>query len=178
MNKFFLPLLASSMNESDRRALIIVIVLLFFVFLILGLIGMAIRAILLHQAKAADTMLYDVAVTHVVNNPAAYRKLGAKKNLRLFFRQSFFPFLIIAVGVLTWVIYSSITSTFDHNIFEEFVDLLFVWDFGNPDNYTKVFGITLLAQWPALVEGYPRFEIEHLASYIEVVLIVVGALAY
>ncbi|MBO4540994.1 MAG: hypothetical protein J5736_03370 [Bacilli bacterium] len=139
--------LASTMTENDRRALIIVIILLLFIFLILGLLGMAIRAILLHQSKAADTLLYDVAVTHVVNNPASYRKLGRKKNVRLFFRQSFIPFLVIAVGILTWVIYSSITSTFDHNIFEEFSDLIFVWDFENPDNYTVVFGITLLAKW-------------------------------
>ncbi len=174
----FLPFLASTMNENDRRALIIVIVLLLFIFLILGLIGMAIRAILLHQSKAADTLMYDVAVTHVVNNPADYRKLGRKKNARLFFRQSFIPFLVIALGVLIWVIYSSITSTFDHNIFEEFADLLFLWDFKNPDNYTVVFGITLLAKWPDLIEGHPTFAVEHLASYVEVILIVGGSLAY
>ena len=177
MNNLLL-FLASAMNENDRRALIIVIVLLLFIFLILGLLGMAIRAVLLHQSKAADTLMYDVAVTHVVNNPSAYRRLGSKKNARLFLRQSFIPFCIVALGILIWVIYASITSTFDHNIFEEFTDLFFLWDFKNPDNYTVVFGITLLAKWPELVEGHPTFRIDHLASYIEVLLIIVGSLAY
>ena len=123
-----LPLFVSlEFNESDRRALIVLIIVLIIVLLIIGLIGMGIRWICHKQSEAADNIMYDVTVTHVVMNPQAYRKLANKKSFRLFFRASQIPLLIILVGVLVWIIVAAIRNSWNENIFEDFLDLFFLW---------------------------------------------------
>lgn len=109
-----LPLFVSlEFNESDRRALIVLIIVLIIVLLIIGLIGMGIRWICHKQSEAADNIMYDVTVTHVVMNPQAYRKLANKKSFRLFFRASQIPLLIILVGVLVWIIVAAIRNSWN-----------------------------------------------------------------
>ena len=136
-----LPLFVSlEFNESDRRALIVLIIVLIIVLLIIGLIGMGIRWICHKQSEAADNIMYDVTVTHVVMNPQAYRKLANKKSFRLFFRASQIPLLIILVGVLVWIIVAAIRNSWNENIFEDFLDLFFLWHYegeedGIPEHY-------------------------------------------
>ncbi|MBQ2052588.1 MAG: hypothetical protein II494_02740 [Bacilli bacterium] len=174
-----LPLFVSlEFNESDRRALIVLIIVLIIVLLIIGLIGMGIRWICHKQSEAADNIMYDVTVTHVVMNPQAYRKLANKKSFRLFFRASQIPLLIILVGVLVWIIVAAIRNSWNENIFEDFLDLFFLWHYEDQAYYTKVFGVTVLAEWPAPFEDHPRFILEHLGSYIAVPLILGGSITY
>ena len=63
-------------------------------------------------------------------------------------------------------------------IFEEFLDLFFLWHYEDPENYVQIFGMTFLAKWPAPFEDHPAFHVEHLASYIVVPIIIGGSLAY
>jgi len=165
------------MSENDKKALIALVILLVVLFVLIGLIGMAVRKTMNYQARRADTFMHDVTVTHVVQTPHQFRALGRKKNARLYYKQSLIPGGVIAIGVLTWVIYSWVVGSWGENIFASFSDLLFVWDFGNPNYYTDFFGITILKQWPALLHG-PFIQVDHIAAYIEVPLIVVGCLGY
>ena len=73
MNLFIL------LSESDKKALIVLLVIAMVLFLIIGLLGVAVRKTMIYQGKKADNMLHDVAITHVVDTPAAFKKLGLKK---------------------------------------------------------------------------------------------------
>jgi hypothetical protein len=165
-------LISLEMNDNDRRALLVLVIILLILLLIIGLIGMGIRWIIMRQADKADNLMYDVTVSHVINNPRDYRKMASKKNFRLFFQKSLIPLGVIALGVLIWVIYSAIVDGWNRNIFEEFLDLFFLWHYEDPDNYVQIFGMTFLAKWPAPFEDHPVFHVEHLASYIVVPIVV------
>lgn len=175
MNNLFLTFI--EVNESDRKALIVLVVILLLLFFILGLIGMAIRATMFYQAKRADSFMHDVTVTHVVTSPKEFRVLGRKKNNRLFYRQSIIPFLIGLTGLLVWLIYSGIAGTWSENIFVSFSDLLFTWNWSDPNIYTDFFFLTIIKQWPALTNS-PHFVLEHLAAYFEVPLFVTSMVYY
>ena len=179
MINHLLPLFVSlEFNENDRRALIIVVVLLIALLLLISIIGMGIRWIVTKQAETADTLMYEVATNSVVMSPQAYRRLGYKKSFRLFFRSTQIPLLITLTGILVWVIVAGIQDSWDRNIFEDFLDLFFLWHYEDPDNYATIFGVTLLAKWPEPFADHPRFILEHLGSYFAVPLILGGAGAY
>lgn len=165
------------MSENDKKALIALIIVLVVLFVLIGLIGMAVRKTMNYQARRADTFMHDVTITHVVTTPHQFRALGRKKNARLYYKQSLIPFAIILTGLLIWIIYSWVANTWGENIFLSFSDLLFVWDFGNPAYYTDFFAITILKQWPALLHG-PFIQVEHIAAYFEVPLLIIGSLGY
>ena len=164
------------LSETDRRALIILLVILVLVVLLIGLFGVAVRTIMKYQAKRADTMMSDVARTHVIDNGRAFRAFGFKKNNRALYRDTLIPFLIAMVGLTIWIVFNLATGRWGENVWEHFGELFFRFKLSNadypPDDplFVKVFGITLIARWPAAVEGYPRFEVSHIASYIEVFL--------
>jgi hypothetical protein len=172
------------LSETDKKALIILLIVLIILVLILGLIGMAVRATMHYQARRADTMMHDVAVTHVIDNPKSFRRFGFKKNNRALFRDSLIPFAILMGALLVWIGYNIFSHGWGRNIWEEFGDLFVRWKTSN-DQYpaddplfVKVFGMTIIARWPETVEGYPRFEIEHLASYIVCTATIVAAIYY
>ena len=166
--------LSFELSDTDQKALILLLILLVIALLIVGLIGMAIRASMHYQAKRADTMMADVAKTHVVDTSRKFIRFGWKKNSRLFYRDSLKPFLVALVGLLVWTIFNLATGRWQDNIFEHFGELFFRFKWDNSQYpaddplFVKVFGMTLFARWPEIQEGYPTFNIEHLCSYISV----------
>jgi len=100
---------ASSMSETDRRALIILIVILVVLMLLLGLIGMGIRKVMEIQQRRVDTYMHDVTVTHVVDTPKKFKTLATKKSNRILFKSmlpaagiallSFFIWLFSCIGL-------------------------------------------------------------------------------
>lgn len=181
MNKF---LASIQLSETDRKALIVLLILLVLIILVIGLIGMAVRATMKYQAKRADTMMHDVVKTHVVDSTKSFRRFGMRKNCRSLYRDSLYPFLVAVIGVLIWVFFNIATSQWGENVWDHFGELFFRFKTDNsqyPPNdplWVKVFGMTLLARWPEIVEGYPRFEVAHIASYIEVTLWLIAIFWY
>ncbi|MCR5348854.1 MAG: hypothetical protein K6E59_04525 [Bacilli bacterium] len=173
-------LVSVELSDTDRRALIVMLVVLVVLVILIALLGMALRAIMHIQADRADTMMHDVAVTHVIDNPKQFRMFGFKKNNRALYRDSLKPFLVGLVGVLIWVIFNLATGRWADNPWEHFGELFFRFKWDNADYpatdplWVKVFGMNLLARWPDIVEGYPRFAVEHLASYFEVAFWIVA----
>ena len=164
------------LSETDKKALIVLAVILVIAFLLLGLIGMAIRATMNYQSRRADSMMHDVTVTHVVDTPRSFRKFGMKKNNRILYRDSLVPFAISLLAVIIWVIYNIATSKWADNIFNNCSDLFFQYDWtGTPDNpvFVKVFNMSIISRWPDVTHE-PTFNIEHLCSYIVVFLLVVS----
>ena len=168
------------LSDTDKKALIILLVLLVIAFLIIGLLGVAIRATMQHQAKRADSMMHDVTVTHVIDNPRSFRRFGRKKNNRALYRDSLIPFGIAALAMIVWTIYNIATGSWADSIFANCSDLFFQFDWvGTPENpvFVKVFGMSLLSRWPD-VSHAPEFKLEHLCSYIVVFMLVVSWLYY
>lgn len=172
------------LSDTDRKALIILLIVFVILLLVIGLIGVAIRQTMLYQARRADTMMHDVATTHVINNPKDFRKFGLKKNNRALYRDSLIPAGIILLALAVWVIANIITHRWGNNVWDEFGDLFFrfKWDnSGYPADdplWVKVFGIQILARWPEAEAGFPRFVPEHIASYFVALLTIVAALYY
>ncbi len=168
------------LSDTDKKALIILLILLIIAFLIIGLLGVAIRAAMNHQAKRADSMMHDVTVTHVIDNPRSFRSFGHKKNNRALYRDSLIPFGIAALAMIVWTIYNIATGNWAENIFAHLGDLFFQFDWvGTPENpvFVKVFGMSLLSRWPD-VSHSPEFRLEHLCSYIVVFMLIVSWLYY
>ena len=172
------------LSETDTKALIILLIVFVIVILLIGLFGVAVRAVMRYQAKRADNMMHDVAVTHVIDNPKSFRRFGFKKNNRALYRDMLYPFAVALIGVLIWVIFNLATGKWSENVFDHFGELFFRWKTDNADYpaddplWVKIFGITFLARWPETVEGYPRFDVAHIASYIEVTLWIIALIWY
>lgn len=179
-----LLLISVSMNESDRRLLIILIVILFILFLLIGFIGMAIHATMVHQAGKIDTIMSDAARTHVVDSPKSFKNLALRKSNRLLYRQTLVPFAISVAALLIWVFCCIGMNTWQENIFANFGELFFhyEWDasveiYKDDPLIVKVFGVNLFARFPA-VKHSPTFVLNHLPSYIEVALFIVSWVWY
>ena len=145
MNPF---VLFASSNETDRRALIIGIVILLVLFLIIGLIGGALRFLFLRQSDRAEGMINNVVRAHVVNTPKELKRFGFRKNARALFRDTLWPFLIAFVGMLVWIIENIAVARWGDNIFADFADLFFWFDWGAEGVIVKFFGLPIIAAFP------------------------------
>ena len=169
-----------SLSENDKRLLIALLLVLILVFVLIGYIGMLITRVMRWQGKMLDNLVADVLYTRVVTTRKHFFAYANKKNWRYFFKQSWIAIVIIAVSFLVLVIRNAIAKDFSYNPFDMekgFGSLLFLWDFKNPDYYTKIFNITILASWPDLINK-PHFVAEAWASYIFVPGIIIGGIWY
>ncbi len=169
-----------ALSDTDRRLLIILIVVLLILFLLIGFFGMGVRYIVHKQAEKMDTIMSDVARTHVVNSSRQFKRLAFRKNNRLLYRKSLIPFAISVLATLIWVFSSLAMESWGENIFLNFHELFFHFEWNRyADVYrddpliVKLFGMELLARFPAVKES-PKFVLEHLPAYIEVALFYVS----
>lgn len=171
-------------SETDKRALIILLILLVISVLLIGLIGVAVRATMHHQAKRADAMMHDVAVTHVIDNPRAFRKFGMKKNNRALYRDSLIPFLILISAILVWVLWNLFASRWGENVFVITDELFIHFKLDNslyPTDdplFVRVFGVYVFSRWPETVDGYPVFHAENIFPYFVAFLYTVAGVWY
>lgn len=174
------PVLLIKLTENDKRILIAACLIIILVFVLIGFIGSIIVRTMKWQGKKCDTLISDVVVNRIVTTPHQLRKYARVKNIRQFIKNAYVPIILIILGVLTIVIRDAILKDWTYNPFnidDGFGSLLFVWDFQDPDIYTKVFGITLLANYPPLINE-PHFVVEAIPSYIAVPLTIIGVIWY
>lgn len=170
-------------TDETKRFLISLIIIFILVFIIIGFLGALIGKLMKWQGKKIDTLCHDVVVTKVVSNKKHLKKYGKKKSWALFYKQSAVGLLLLALAFLTLLTRNLITKDWSYNLFdyekEGFRTLFFIWDFGNPEYYTQVFGVPfkVLSVWPPLLNS-PHLEIEAIASYIFLPLFLVGAIWY
>lgn len=170
-------MIALLLSDTDKRVAIIAVVIAIVAFFLIAAIGIAVRRMMIHQSKRADSMMYDVVKTHVVTTTSEFRRLGGKKNARAFYRDSLLPFSIALLGVLIYLIANLATGKWGENIFANFGELFIQYDWHAEGVWTKVFGMTLLASWPP-VSHQPTFVLPHLPDYIECVLFIVAMALY
>lgn len=168
------------LSENDKRLIIALLLVLILVFVLIGVVGMLVQRVMKWQGKRMDTLVHDVVITKVITNKTALRRYGKKKSWNLFFKQSWLPLVLIIVSFLVLLITCMIRHDFSYNIFDHkktgFATLLFLWDFDNAI-YVKVFGATVLSEWPPLLNS-PHFEVEAIGSYIFVPLFLIGTIWY
>lgn len=168
------------LSENDKRIIIALLLILILIFVLIGLIGSLIVKTMKWQGKKCDTLVSDVVTNHIVNTPHQLRVYARKKNIRYFIKQAWLPIIFIIVGVSLLVIRNLINQDWSYNPFNKddgFGTLLFIWDFENPDYYTTIFGLKVLAEWPGLINS-PHFVLEALFAYISIPLMFVGAIWY
>ena len=169
-----------SLSENDKRLILALLLVLILLFVLIGYIGMLITHVMKWQGKKLDNAVADVVVTRVVTTKRHFKSYARKKNWRFFFKQSIIPIIILLVAALTLIIRNAVTKDWAYNVMNKetgFSSLLFLWDFGNDEYYTKVFGLKILAKWPALINK-PHFVASAWVSYVFVPLVLIGGLWY
>lgn len=166
-----------ALTENDKRILVAILLVIILVFVLIGYIGMLITRIMKWQGKRMDNLVHDVVVTKVITNRKHFLKYGRKKNWRLYFKQAWIPIIIMLVGSLILIIRNAVARDFSYDVFNYkktgFGTLLFIWNFGDPDSYTEIFGLKVLAKWPPLINT-PHFELKAWASYLFMPCMIVG----
>jgi len=167
-----------SLTENDKRILIAIGLLFILVFVIVGYIALIVERVMKHQAKKVGIMMHNVVAAKVITTPRSFVKFGRKKNNRLFFKQSWIPFLILLFALFIYILYGAITRNWGLNIFdykkgEGFGTLLFIWNFKDPNIYVTWFGIRIIGKWPPLINT-PHFVGTAWASYLIVPCLFVG----
>ena len=158
-----------ALSENDKRLLFILLIVFLIIFLLLGLIGVLIRTISKVFSRRMDYEIHEAVTNRVITTPEQLKKYGRVKNNRLFFKQAIPPFIILAVSLLMYLVYSFATGIWGEDYFGHFSSLLYTWDWGNPENYAEFWGLTLLRRCPPLLNE-PHFVAEYWGSYILVPL--------
>ena len=136
-----------SLSENDKRLLLAVLLVLILFFVLIGYIGLLITRVMRWQGKKLDTVVADVVVTRVITDKKHFKRYARKKNWRLFFKQSAIPIALIFTAVIFLVIRNAVTRDWAYNVMSKengFSTLFFLWDFGNDEFYTRVFGLKIL----------------------------------
>ena len=169
------------LTETDKRIIIALCFVFILAFVLIGLLGSLIIRTMRYQGKKCDTLVSDVVINKVVTDAKHLKRYARKKNGRYFLKQSWIPVLLIAVGGITLLIHSIVTKNWAYNPFNStdgFSTLLFLFDWKDPDSYTTVFGMTVLAKWPPLIPPGPHFVPEAIYSYIAVPFLAIGGIWY
>ena len=172
------PVLLIKLSENDKRIIIAIFLILILVFVLIGLIGSLIVRTMKWQGKKCDTLVSDVVRNHIVTTSHQLRAYARKKNTRYFIKQAWIPILLILAGVVIIIIRNSVKQDWSYNPFNSndgFGTLFFICDFEHAQ-YTTVFGVTLLADWPPFIP--PHFEQAALVSYFAVPPLVIGGCWY
>lgn len=170
------------LSENDKRAIFIFLLAIIILIALVGYIGYVIKRVMQFQGKKLDSLTRDVVITNVVDNKKDFYSYARKKNWRTFFIQSWIPLLIMTFGISVLLIRNAATNNWNYDLLDYkstgFNSIFFLWDFGNIDKYTtKVFGITLLANWPNVIHT-PEWHGEAWASYIFFFSILIGGAWY
>ena len=175
------PVFLIQLTENDKRIIFALCIAIILLFVVIGLLGSLVVRTMKWQSKKCDTLVSDVVTNHIITTPHQLRVYARKKNRRHFLKQAWIPMILMIVGVLIIVIRDAVLNNWAYNPFninDGFGTLLFIWklDYNNPDNYTIIFGVKILAKWILINE--PHFEASALCAYFAVPLSVVGALWY
>jgi hypothetical protein len=172
----FLTLVSLQMNENDRRMLVILLVILTVSFILVGLLGMAIRKVCQLQAGVIDTEMGQVVMYKVVSDPVHFKKLATQKNNRLLVKKAAAPIIIGFVALLFYLIFAGVTDGWGRNYWGEFGTILFTFDFQNA-TYTDFWGFRhILSNWPPVIAPAPQAA--YWPSYVLCPLVVTAVVYY
>lgn len=162
MNSYVLFLV--KLNEGEKRALQIVVVLITLLFLLVGALSKVIKGYLEKQGEAIDGYMYPLIRYGIIKNPREFKAYVYRKETRqmyLSLRWTLRIFLLILLGYILYVV-SAQGGDFSRSSMI-LNDMFFQLDWPT----VKVFGITLVSDWPTVVKS-PQFylTIEGYITYI------------
>lgn len=170
------------LTDDAKKFLFSLIVIFILGFIIVGLLGILVKKLMNWQGMKMDTLVADVVISKVITNKKDLTKYGNKKSWALFYKQSAIGLLLIALAFSALFIHFLVTGhwpdIFSYKAGEEgFRTLFYIFDFANPKYYVKVFGLTVLSEWPGLLNA-PHFEVNAIASYFFLPLFLTGTIWY
>ena len=167
------------LSEGDKRLIFVIFLALLILLIIIGAIGYLITKVMKYQSTKLETAVYDVVVTKVITDEKAFKKYAWKKNVQMLLKQTWIPILIIAFGFLILLIRAIIYNNWTYNAFnytDGFGTLFHVWDWKTVPT-TKIFGITVISEWPRALNT-PHLEGHAWAAYIFAPCLIVGGIWY
>ena len=168
------------MSENEKRLIFVILIAFIVVLLIIGAIGYLIQKVMKAQGRRLEHEVYDAVVYGVVTEEKHFKSYARKKNMQIFFKQVWFPIILILIGAIVLVVKGIIDKNFSYNPFNEndgFGTLIYLWDFKDPSNYNDFFGMRLLAKWPDLLNE-PHFVADAWAGYASVPCFILGGIWY
>lgn len=173
------------LSENDKRLIICLLLVFILLFVLAGFIGILVKKIMKFQGKKADDMLYNVVTTGVINKPNKLRRYGYRKNIRYFFKRSWIPVVILALGTAIYFVcsasYGHLINLHDYGtvVGEEIVTkggegwttLFFIFNLKDPQ-YGVFFGMKLISGFPLLAK--PHFEVKAIPAYIFFFTMIIG----
>lgn len=177
------PLLLIQLSETEKRFIFILLLAFVVAIILVAGIGYIIIKVIRIQGSKLDTAVHDAVITKVITNEKHFKKYAWKKNCQLFLKQAWVPVIIILAGAIALLIRAIAVNdwTWNYNPFNHkdgFMTLLWAFDFSKTPT-TKVFGLTIMSNWPPLLEGgEPKFVLEAWASYLFVPCLIVGGIWY
>ena len=188
-------ILALSMADQSSRTKMIwgIIILVLFIFVVLGVIGMLITRLMKWQGKAVDRLMYKVTITKVIQNKKHFRKIALIKSNRYFFRQVWFPLVIMLVSAAFILLYCTISGSWGINILSDYgsgldktagvnsnsggtglATIFYLWDFTTIVT-TPPSGSGVIVDWPQVL-NVPYFSAVAWQSYVFFALFTPGAI--
>lgn len=174
------PYILISLSENDKRVLIGICIAIILIIVLIGILGSLVIKMMKYQGKKCDTLVADVVTARLIKSPAQLRKYARKKNVRYFIKQAWLPLLLVIIGVGTLFAHNIINEDWSYNPFnmtDGFGTLLYTWDFNDPDMWTTIFGLRVIADWPPIVTR-PHFVMEAIYSYGFVIFTFIGGIWY
>lgn len=170
------------MDGSDKKLLIAMLIIFIILFVVLGLIGMAVRKLMEIQGNRLDHEMGNAARTGVVYDPKTFKALAKEKNRRIYFKQSLVPFLLCLAALLLFIFSNIATGRWGDDLWGQFNSLFYRYDWSNPDNFANFFGITLPCRFPPLCDdahgGLPYFEPDFWLAYTVIPLWLISVVYY
>lgn len=166
----------AALSEDAKRLIIAILFLFIVVFVIVGSVAVLVKKIMKKQGEGADDMMYNVIRAGIIKKKSELIKYGIRKNHLVFFKQAWKAFIVMASGSLVLILYCLIMNKWNVNIFDnktEGIGTLFhVFDWKNVPT-TKIFGITVISDWPPLLTS-PHWSWEAWGPYLFVPTMLVG----
>ncbi len=171
------------LTENDKRVLIALFIVLILIFVLIGYLVKLVRYIMKRQGKVVDTYMYDAVRLKVVKDTKHFRKVANKKSIRYFYKHSWRPILMMALGAIIVLVFCLIKEEKNINFLfsteKGFGSLFYTFDWANQPK-GEFFGLVIPNDWPPILNR-PHFiynDIYGWISYVTVPLFFIGAIWY
>lgn len=138
------------LTENDKRLIIVLLLLVILLFVIVGYISLLVKKVMTRQGSKVDGMLKNVVDAKIFDNEKDFVKFGIKKNLRVFYKEAWIPFVIIASGFVFLLLYCLFSGNWQPGVFSAetgFGSLFPKLEWPK----TTFFGMTIVNAWPNVV---------------------------
>ena len=157
-------LLMVKLNEGEKRALQIIVVLIAIIFIIVGALSKIIKRHLEKQGEAIDAYMYPLIRYGIIKNPSEFRAYVFRRESRQLYLSLRWTLRMMSLLLIGYVLYM---VSFQDGNFALSTHILRDMFFDLQWPTVKVFGLTLISDWPVVLKS-PQFylTVEGYITYI------------